>query len=917
MMKLGDKNTVPPLISFFPAGDIKASPDGTGLRFLALVLLICAYLISVPDEPMAAERDAAIFLPLKVNAAVDLDQLETAADQALEKALNSRPEGVVTAYSLLSRTEAKKYIDYQAAWPPSLEAVQNLAAKLGDFRYVAAGSLTRLGQMVSIDVKLYDVQSPVYTKYFYQENKRLETLPEAMAGIIDEIVAYIHRDSLIGAIVIKGNVRIDSGAVRRQIESRAGDLFDPKQLKIDLKNVYKMGYFDDVAVNVLNTRKGKEVIFEVKEKPVVGQVLLEGVKELKEEDVRGVITIAVNTILNPRKVQDSVNSIVALYKEKGFYNTKVEVKYSYPKPERVDVTFVIEEGSKVYTKEIRFVGNKAFSSRKLKKVIETSSRGLFSWITDSGLLKKEVLEMDVARLAAFYHNNGYIEAKIGEPEVVQEGKWLYVTFNIYEGDRYRVGKIDLTGDLIADKDELLKLLKIRQEKYLSRKILREDMLRLTDFYAENGYAFAEAIPSVSENKKDKTVDISIHISKGELVYINRIKISGNTRTRDKVIRRELTIKEQDVFNSKQLRISHENLQRLDYFEDVTITPEPTLDRNRMDVDVEVKEKPTGAFSIGAGYSSAEHFMFMGEISEDNFRGKGQRLALQVNLSGISSRYNISFTEPRYKDSKLLVGVDLYNWEREFDDYTKDSTGGAIRFGYPVWRKWYMGFGYGFDNADLTDIKETASFVIKQSADIHITSSVHLNFTRDTRNRRYNATKGSRTLITSKLAGGPVLRGDAAFTKLEASSSWYWPFFREMTLHLKGAAGQVFENSNGKLPVFEKFYLGGISDIRGFVTNHISPKAENGDRIGGTRMWYTNTELLFPLLKDAGLSGVIFFDAGNVYEGEWDFSMIKKSVGAGFRWLSPMGPLRLEYGRVINPAEDEDNGNWDFSIGSEF
>jgi outer membrane protein insertion porin family len=549
-------------------------------------------------------------------------------------------------------------------------------------------------------------------------------------------------------------------------------------------------------------------------------------------------------------------------------------------------------------------------------VIESSSKGLFSFITESGLLKKDVLELDVARLSAFYHNHGYIEAKVGEPEIVQEGKWLYITFNIFEGDRYRVGSVDISGDLIVDKNDLLALVELREEEYLSRQILREDILRITDFYAENGFAFAEVNPAIKENQAEKTVDIAIDIIKGDLVYLNRIMIKGNTRTRDKVIRRELAIKEKDVFNSKAMRTSHEAVQRLDYFEEININPEATLVGNLMDVIVEVKEKPTGAFSVGAGYSSAESFMFMGEISQNNFLGKGQRLALAANLSGTSSRYNLSFTEPRYKDSKLLVGLDLYNWQREYDDYTKDSTGGAIRFGYPVWGKWYMGFGYGYDNADLTDIQETASSVIKDSAGIHVTSFVTLNFTRDTRNRRYNATKGSRNVIASKLAGG-YLQGDAAFTKVEGTSSWYFPLFWETSFHLKGAAGQVFENTSGQLPVFEKFYLGGLGSVRGFPANNISPvDPVTGDRIGGTKMWYTNLEWLFPVLKDAGLSGVVFFDAGNAFD-EWSFEIIKKSVGGGLRWLSPMGPLRLEYGFVIDPEPDEDSGNWEFSIGTEF
>lgn len=887
---------LPPLFSLVPA--------------CIILFLFCA-------SGNGLAQDATLFLPLKINTQEEPLLLRNLADKALSEALHTHHITEATIYPL-ERSKAEKEVDYEGTWPPSADTLRALADRNGGRRYVAAGSLTRLGRQISIDVRLFDSLEPAAAKYYYQNAQSPEALDQAMDRLIGAILADTAPELLIADIVIKGNERIDSGAIRRQIQIQPGDRFDQSALRDDLKRVFKLGYFDDVQVDVNDTKKGKEVIFEVKEKPVIGQVLIEGTKELEEKTVRDAISVAPNTIINPTKLKESIDSIKALYKEKGFYDTTVDAKLSYPKPERVDIRFIIEEGPKIYTKEVRFVGNKAYDAKKLRKIIQTSVKGFFSWITESGLLKRDVLEQDVARIAAFYHNNGYIEAKVGEPEIVQEGKWLYVTFNIYEGDRYKVGKVDLTGELIADKSTLFNMLKISKEEYLSRKILRDDILRLTDYYAENGYAFAEVSPSIKEDKEGKKVDIVINIQKGGLVYINRIIIKGNTRTRDKVIRREMVIKEKGIFNSKALRTSHDHLMRLDYFEDVRISPEESpLDKNLMDVTVDVKEKPTGAFSIGAGYSSVENLMLMGEISQNNFLGKGQRLAFAANLSSITNRYNISFTEPHYKDSQLLVGTDLYNWKHAYDDYTKESYGGAIRFGYPIWREWKMGCSYGYDNADLTDVSVNAAQVIKDSVDLHVTSYVTLGFSRDTRDRRYDASKGSINSLSTKYAGGP-LGGDSAFTKIEISSGWYFPLFWDTVYHLKGVAGQVFENKGGKLPVFEKFYLGGIRTIRGFPSNRISPiDPVSKERIGGEKMWYMNAELIFPLARQAGLKGVIFFDAGNVYDKDWDFNEIKKSVGGGFRWLSPMGPLRLEWGYVIDPVGDEEHSNWDFSIGAEF
>ncbi|MCF6290062.1 MAG: outer membrane protein assembly factor BamA [Desulfobacterales bacterium] len=885
------------------------------IRSLYLLFLCClAGSLLAPASARAATRQNTIFLPLQINASTDREQLTVQADTILKEVL-AGSDAFRRTFRLVNRAEAEKLIDYQGTWPPPVKALQAIGGTGAD--YVVAGSLTQLGRLRSIDLKVFDLLAPASPAYFFVEVKEGETLAQAVDKLAAQVLAHVGRQFLIARITPQGNVRIDSGAIRHQIKSKVGDIYEPARLQQDLKNVFKMGYFDDVRIKVIDTVKGKELIFAVKEKPLIGQVVITGAKELKEKTVRESISIMPNTIVNPHKVKEAAANIRALYKEEGFYNTTVKAEITAPKKGRVNVRFLIDEGSKVYIKEVRFVGNKSYKARKLKKVIQTSAKGIFSWFTDSGLLKQEVLDQDVARLTAYYYNLGYIEARVGQPEVVQKGNWLYITFNIFEGQRYRVGRITITGDLIEAESALLARLKLKDEEYLSRKILREDILRLTDYYSEKGYAYAEVNPAVSESGTEKRVDVTINISKGELVHFQRITISGNTRTRDRVIRRDLDIKEGGIFNSKALRTSHQKLYRLDFFEDIQITPEQTDDKTKMDVKVEVKEKPTGAFSIGAGYSSVDNVMLMAEISQNNFLGKGQRLAFDVNLSSTTNRYNISFTEPRVNDSKLLVAVNLYNWRKIFSDYTKDSTGGSLWLSHPIWEKWQGGLGYGYDNANLTDVSAAASQIIIDSADIHVTSYVLLGLTRDTRDSRLDPGKGSINSINVKYAGGP-LGGDSAFTKTEVTSSWFFPFVKETTFHIKGSAGQLVRNPDGELPVFEKFYLGGINTIRGFSSNRISPvDPATGERIGGTRMWYTNIEWIFPLFEDAGLKGVVFFDAGNVYEDEWDLGRIKKSIGGGFRWASPMGPLRLEWGYVIGPEANEEQSNWDFSIGGSF
>ena len=543
-----------------------------------------------------------------------------------------------------------------------------------------------------------------------------------------------------------------------------------------------------------------------------------------------------------------------------------------------------------------------------------------------------MLEHDGARITAFYHNEGFLDVKVSGPELKKDKKGFNLYINIVEGPRYRPGGIGISGDIIETREEILKRVEVGRDEFFSRRTMREDMARISDFYSEHGYAFAEVEPILSRDREKRLANLTFDIKKGHLVKLNRIIIKGNTRTRDKVIRREVRLKEGGIFNSKRIRTSRERLQRLDFFKKVSITPRPTGTDNLLDLEVEVKDKPTGTFSIGAGYGSVDKLSFMGEIKESNFLGRGQQLAAQVDISSISNRYNLSFTEPHIFDSKLMFGINLYNWSREYDDYTKDSTGATIRFGYPVYKRWHLLWSYGYDDTSLSDVNlATATPSILESMEYHITNAVKLGLSRDTRNRRYGATKGSHQSITLKYAGGP-LGGDNGFTKIEASAGKILPVSKNTHFYTRAAMGYVWENGGEHLPVYEKFYLGGMNTIRGFNSGEISPtetitltdpltglQYQQEDRIGGTKMWYANFEYIFPLLKDSGLKGVIFYDVGNVYDRyeSWRFRDVKNSAGFGFRWLSPVGPLRLEWGRNLNPKEGEDISNWDFSIGGVF
>jgi len=877
-----------------------------GIMFFFIAVLFC----TAAQNARAGIQNTA-FVPFKINAAHPHDMAKQ-ADDALKKELDTKH------LTMLSRKDAGKIIDYAGSWPPPADALSQIAKTTG-FDYVATGSLTQIGDQMSLDIQVFDILSPGVIHSTYRGDIALTELDTVMQKTVTDILSYTSRNVLIASIAPAGNKRIDSGAILRKISTKPGDFYDPAQLRKDLKAVFSMGYFDDVEIEANKTDKGKAIIFRVKEKKVINRITINGTDKIKEQDVRDAGGINPNTILNPTHLNEAVQRIVELYKSKGYYNTKVTYSLSYPSKDRVDVHFTVKEGQKIYIGKISFKGNSAYDDGDLKDVIQTSTRGWLSWLTDTGVLKMDILNQDAARIAAFYHNNGFVEAKVGEPVVEQDNDKLSITFSIEEGPRFQVGTVDIQGDLIENKNKLISLVKIRDEKFLNRKVLRDDVFKLTDLYAEHGYAYAEINPKVERTPNSKRADITLNVNKGALVHFNRIEIEGNTRTRDNVIRRDLTVREGGIFNSKALRKSTGNLKRLNFFEEVTVTPKPTIHEDQMNVLVNVKEKSTGQFSVGGGYSSSDGLMFMSEISENNLMGTGNRLSLAANLSGVSSRFNLSYTNPRIFDSRVLAGIDLFNWSRNYNDYTKDSWGGGLRFGQPFFEKWRISYGYSYSDTTLSNVAENASIIIKQSENINITSAVQVSLSRDTRDSYIAPSSGSVNIFSVRHAGVP-LGGDAEFTKVEASTSWYFPLYKKLVFHIKGAAGQAFTNDDLKLPVYEHFYLGGLSSIRGFKSYRISPvDSVTQERIGGDKMWYTNIEFIFPLIEDAGLNGVLFTDFGNVYAtwDNWDFNSIKKSAGIGFRWLSPMGPLRLAWGYNLDPAPGEDRSVWDFSIGGAF
>ena len=791
---------------------------------------------------------------------------------------------------------------------------KNLGADL-----VITGTLTQIGRRISIDLKALDVSGEKAPFSLFMVEDDVDRVNEAMDRASKSLYNQIVGIAQIDSVLVKGNLRVESDAILAIVESRKGDSLDYEKLDKDLRAIYAMGYFKDVSIETEDGAKGKIVIFNVVEKPSIGRINFAGNNKIKADDLTKESGIKLYSIYNPNEVKQSVNKLKDYYRQEGYYTVEIADKVEDIPRNEVALTYEIKEGEKVYIQKIEFVGNTKFKEGKLKDVMDTSEKNLLSWFTKSGMLDKKRLESDAQKLTVFYQNQGYLRAKVGEPTVRYEaGYGLIITIEIIEGDQYFVNNVNVTGDLIRPAEELLQKLEMTKQKPFSRELVRKDVLALREVYADEGYAYVEVVPVTKEDDRSHTVDITYQATKGNKVRFERINIAGNTATRDNVIRRELMVYEGDYFSGQGLRDSTANLHRLGFFEDVEVQTKKGSDEDLMDFTINVKEKPTGTFTMGAGYSGYEGAIGTVQVAQNNLFGTGRKLSANLRIGTKTSYYDIRFTEPRVNDTKLSLGADLFKWYFEYDDYTRDSFGGALRARFPIGIDDYTrGYAkYLYDDSDITDVEPDASFEIKDMEGRSLTSSVTVGIDRDSKDRPWNTRKGSYHNLSFEYAGGP-LGGDVYFNRYEFTTQWFFPWRWDTSFMVQGRWGYVEQREGGKLPSYQKYRLGGIKTVRGYDYESISPEdPATGDKIGGEKMMIYNFEFRFPLMQEQGIIGVLFFDAGNAYDEEesWTFSDIPMSAGAGIRWYSPLGPIRIEYGYILNRRPEDSTGGVEFQIG---
>lgn len=735
---------------------------------------------------------------------------------------------------------------------------------------------------------------------------------------------------MVTQIDVVGAKKVEEATVRFKLKTRVGDSYSPETVREDIKSLYSLGYFEDIVVNADIFEGGLKIIFVLQEKPSIQSIKLVGNKKLTEEKIRSKIDLVEGSIIPPGALLKNADKIRLFYEEEGYYRAKVDASEERISPQELTVTFTVVEGDKYDIGEIRIVGNKYLKEKDIKGKLQTTE--LFLWFF-GGTLKREELRRDLDRIRAYYLDNGFLDIAVEEPqiEINQAKKSLVISIRVDEGPQYRISKLTIGGNKLFPEGEIRRLMTSMPGGIFSREQLQADVVAITDRYSEHGYLFTDVAPVTDVQRSDTTVSVSMEIVEGQQAFINRIEIAGNTRTRDKVIRREVLMVEGDVFNSALLRASRQNLQNLGFFEDpVKIETRRVTSPDKVDLVVDVKEKSTGAFTIGGGFSSVDGAIGVATISQNNLFGLGKRLSLGAQIGQNANRGNLQYSDPHFLDSDFTFDTRGFLTQSNYETnqgFNADTLGGTTTVGHLLFERVFGTAGYLIEQVKIKDLTSNAPFIIVQQAlqngGESVTSSVTGTLSRDTRDNFNAPTRGNRTVLSATYAGG-FLGLDNNFYKMAADTSQYYPIWWKLVGHIRGNLlyGESFE-STPNLPAQERFFLGGINSIRGFRNFTVSPKDPTTDGLtGGNKAWYTNTEVLFPIYEQLRMRGLVFFDIGNNLDesstfGDLFTKRMYRAAGVGLHFMSPLGAIRLEYGFNLSPQQGEKSGVLSFSAGSSF
>jgi outer membrane protein insertion porin family len=745
------------------------------------------------------------------------------------------------------------------------------------------------------------------------------------------VVAAEQVEVKVKSIEIRGNKRIELPAIAGRLTLKPGDPYTPENVRGQIKILYDTGYFEDVQVETESGAGGVAVAFLVREKPFITEIVFDGNQELSDDKLKEKITIKSQAFLDQPQAKESAEKIRLAYQEDGYFNCQVIPIVQTLDEDRKRLTFFVKEGDKARIKTVNFDGLHAATKSEMFKVMATREwipwYGLFtelklpSFLSDAGVLKREEMNNDVERIKEIMLNKGYLNIQVGLPtvELSDDKKWFVITYAVIEGEPFTVAEVGFRGNTVFEEPELRQGLRIKEGEIFQRQKIRDEITRLTDVYGSKGYAFAEATPSVTPNMEERTATIIFTIKEGEMMRIRQININGNDKTKDNVIRREVRVDEQDVIDTPALKRSFQRLNNLNFFETVEILP-AQVGPDKVDLNVRVKEKPTGQFSIGGGFSTLDKLVAIADITEGNLGGNGWMGRIRGQLGQQRTLGLITFRNPYLNDSVVSMQLDLYDSNTNYVTYYEKKAGASVTFG-----RWFSEYVSGSialvaEKINYSNPTADAPPLITTQLGNQTTTGFRTSLTRDTRDYYVDPRTGWRTGVAVDF-GTPYLGGTNDFVKYTFDVMKYTPLPYDTRIAVRARYGVARGlNTNGEhkpVPLTELYFVGGINTMRGFVFGKAGPVTPSNTLLGAASELIFNNDFIFTISSEAKLNGVIFFDYGKGFAGDTISFPLRSAAGLEGRWISPFGPLRAAYGINLDPTPQDHKGVFEFTIGSLF
>lgn len=725
-------------------------------------------------------------------------------------------------------------------------------------------------------------------------------------------------------IEVQGAERVEPSTILSYLDVRVGDEMSQSNLDHALKSLFATGLFADVSL----TQQGNTLVVSVIENPVINQVVFEGNRKIDDEELLAEIQLRPRQVFTRTKVQGDVSRLYQVYRRNGRFSVTIEPKVIKLDQNRVNLVFEVQEGDITKVSSIRFVGNKRFDDSQLRSEISTKETVWYRFITADDRYDPDRLAFDQELLRKFYLAEGYADFRLlsAVAELSNDRDSFFITFTLEEGERYKFGNLTIDSQLRHfDASQLDKYVNIETGDWYNADRVQEVVDKLTDALGDMQYAFVSVRPDIERNREERTIDIAFQINETPRVFVERIDVSGNVRTLDKVVRREMLLVEGDPFNKSKLARSEQRIRDLDFFETIDMTVRPGSAPDKTVVDIDVSEKSTGELSIGAGFSTNDGPLADFRIRERNLLGKGQDLLLAAVIAGERTEFDLSFTEPHFLDRDLAAGFDVFHITRDLQDessFDQRRTGGGLHIGYPLSERWRQSLRYRIERNEITDVQSDASRFIQEQEGERDTSAISQRLTYDNRDSTLFPTDGWLLWFDTEAAG---LGGDAKYVSGKAGASFYYPIMDQWILNVLGETGAITGYSDTDVAINERFFIGG-STLRGFEQAGIGPRdTSTNDALGGNYFYRGTVETSFPfgLPEELGILGHAFSDFGTLWELDdsgaeiEDEASIRASVGAGVSWRSPFGPVRVDLAVPVAKEDFDEEEVFRFNFGTRF